>query len=151
MRRQPWTDYFRKGITNGRIYTGTQRANFRVWANDAILRRARGLALMHVHAQEAREERVRGEAATRRRRLARTKRMPAGDISRSKDPPKDTRRRSPAKLYNCRPRGPSWSSCREIQKPRPQGAQQQEARQRISYFRFYHLDPHLTICEMNFH
>src|SRR3989344_3900656 len=131
MRRQPWTGYFRKGITNGRIYTGIQRANFRVWANDAILRRARGLALMHVHAQEAREERVRGEAAMRRRRPARTKRMPAGDISRSKDPPKDTRQCSLVRRHNHPPRGLSSDPFPEIQKPQPQGARRLGAQQRI--------------------
>src|SRR3989344_2130212 len=120
------------------MYAATQHANLRVWANDASVRWARGLVLTRVHGQEAREERVRGEAPMTRRPPARTRYTPACDISRSKGPPKDTRRSSQAKLRNCPPHGPSSDPSQEIRKRRLQGRRRGEVRRKVSYTRSYY-------------
>src|SRR3989344_2851930 len=115
------------------MYAPAQGANLRAWANDAMVRRAGGPALTRVHGQEAREERVRGEASMTRRPPVRMRHMPACDISRSKGPPKDTRRSSQAKPRNCPPHGPSSDSFQEIRKRRLQGRRRGEVRRKVSY------------------
>src|SRR3989344_3631154 len=40
---------------------------------------------------------------------------------------------------SCRFRDPSWGSCREIQKPRPQGCRREEVPRKVSYGGSYHM------------